>query len=544
MKKTICMILCLVMCVGLLAACGGKEVAEDTSKAKANVDQSTIGTTNTGSGSTIDSVATPPPADAEYYDELSMYIGDKVAIVDPLNPGSATSQAGIIYHMIYDTLVYFNIQNEYEPCLATEWSYNEDASVWTFKLRDDVTFHNGEKFTADDVIFTIESAHEAVGGGLYTCFNQVEEITANGDYEVTMKLAAPNFDFVYDASNISAVMLNREAYESGVENGSWVGTGPFILDSMIPNDSLTYVANENYWGTKALCKTFTMRYIAEETARNIMLENDEFTFCNIGNVYIPQYEADDRFVINSYVMNNCNLLAFNMRKTITGDKNFRLAVAYAVDVQAAIDIALGGYGVLHDTGALWGYTTAYKDSSIPAFSQDLEKAKEYLAKSCYNGEEIELCAGMAQTIKLAEVYMQQLTEIGINAKVHEFDGPSLTAATMYETNDLDIIVNSSMWSPLASSGKSYWTPGNRSDLACYENQEIVDLFAQAAATPDGPEREEMYHKIQQMTYEDLPYLPTHHMALYIAAQKGAGGNILFPTNNHDYGAAYRLKLAD
>jgi len=542
MKKTICMILCLVMCVGLLAACGGNKEQEDTSKGVENVDSSTIGNLNTGSGSTVDSVATPPPADAEYYDDLSMFIGDKVAIVDPLNPGSATSQVGIIYHMIFDTLIYFTIQNEYEPCLATEWSFNDDASEWTFKLRDDVDFHNGEHFTADDVIFTIESAHEAVGGGLYTCFNQVEEITANGDYEVTMKLSAPNFDFVYDCSNTSAVMVNRDAYESGTENPGWIGTGPFKLDSMIPNDSLSYVANEDYWGTKALCKTFTMRYIAEETARNIMLENDEFTFANIGNVYIPQYQADDRFVINSYVMNNCNFLGFNMRKPITSDINFRKAVAYAVDVQAAIDIALGGYGVKHDTGALWGYTTAYKDETIPEFQQDIEKAKEYLAQSSYNGEEVELCAGMAQTIKLAEVYMQQLQEIGINAKVHEFDGPSLTAATVYETNDLDIVVTSSMWTPLAASGKAYWTPGNRGNVAGYENQEIIDLFAQAAATPDGPERGEMYKKIQQLTYEDLPYFPTHHMALYIAAQKGAGGNILFPTNFHDYGAAYRLKL--
>ena len=169
MKKTICMVLALVLCLGIFAACGKTETSNDVKPNESgvqNVAQEEIGKVNTGSASTAESIATPPPKDAEYYDDLSMYIGDKVAVVDPLNPGSGTSQSGIIYHQIFDTLVYFTIDNKYVPCLATEWSMNDDASVWTLKLRDDVTFHNGEHFTSDDVIFTVESAHECVGGGI------------------------------------------------------------------------------------------------------------------------------------------------------------------------------------------------------------------------------------------------------------------------------------------------------------------------------------------------------------------------------------------
>jgi len=543
-KKTISLILCLIMCVALFAACGDKAANTKTDTNTSSANQADIGNTNTGSSTTADSVATPPPEDAEYYDELRLSIGDKIAVIDALTAGTGTSQTPIAFHLMYDTLVYQNIQNEYEPCLATEWSCNEDATVWNFKLRDDVTFHNGEHFTADDVIFTITSAHDVVGGPIYTRFNQVKEIVANGDYEVTMTLEAPNFDFVYDCSDVYGPMLNREAYESGVENGTWVGTGPYKLVELIPNDSLTFEANEDYWGTKPLAKKFVMRYIAEETARNIMLENDEFDFVGINGVYIPQYEADDRFVMNSYVMNNCNVLSFNFKKTVTADKNFRLAVCYGIDVQAAVDIALNGYGKVHDTGAVWGNTTAYKDETIPAYTQDVELAKEYLAKSCYNGEEIELWAGMAQTIKLATVYQQQLTELGINAKVHECDGPSLTAATMYENNECDIVVTSCPVTSLGSSVKPYFTPGNRGNVSLYENDEIVSLFEQAAGTADGPEREAMYKRIQQICYEDVVYMPTHHMAMYIAAQKGTGGGIYFPNNYHDYGTGYRLKLAE
>ena len=540
MKKSISMILALVICLCMFAGCGGKTESTPNNAAPV-VEQETVGQTNTGANSTADSIATPPPKDAEYYDELSMYIGDKVALVDPLNAGAQTSQTGIINHLIFDTLVYYTLDNNYEPCLATEWS-TDDAIHYNFKLRDDVYFHNGEHFTADDVLFTVESSHEVVGASIYVSYNQVESVEVVNDYEVNMTLVAPNYDFIYDVAAPGAPIVNREAYESGDEHAGWIGTGPFKLENVVPNDSLSFVINDDYWGEKALCKKFSMRYIAEETARNIMLENDEFTFVNITSVFIPQYENDDRFVINSYVMNNCNYIAFNMRKPITGDKNFRMAVACAIDRQAAVDIALGGYGKACDTGTFWGNNSMYKNTSIPLIEQDLDKAKEYLAQSCYNGEEIELCAGMAQTIKAAQVYQEQLKAIGINAVVHEFDGPSMTAATIYETNQCDIVIGSGAWSPLASSCKSFLTPGNNSNKACYDNPEVVALIEEAAATPDGPDREALYFKVQELVAEDMPYLGTFHMAMYIASQKGAGGALYFATNYHDYGQAYRLKL--
>ncbi len=548
MKKTLCLILCLAMCLTLFAACGSKTEApktdtpaSTTTEAPSTGGKADAGKVNTGGGTTAESKATPPPKEAEYYDDLSLYIGDKVAIIDPMDPGAGTSQSGIIDHMAYDTLVYYAIDGSYEPCLATEWSANEDATVWTYKLRDDVKFHNGEPFTADDVVFTVEKCKENPGNYLANAFNQVEKTETNGDYEITFYLKAGNFDFVYDTATPTTVMCNREAYESGDEHAGWIGTGPFKIVGMVPNDSISYEANEDYWGEKPLCKTFVMRYIAEEEVRNIMLENGEFTFCNVSGMKIAEFEKNPNIVINSYVMNNLNYVAFNMRKPLTSDINFRLACAYAMSPEEILDIALDGYGAIAETGAYWGYKTAYKDMSIPQFKQDLDKAKEYLDKSVYKGETVYLTAGMAHTIKAAQVVQAELQAIGINCEVKQLDGPSMTAATAYDVNDEDIVVGSGAWSPLGSSIKGFVTPGNNSNKACYENQEVVDLLAKAAATPDGPERQEMYYKIQQIMHDELPYYGTFHMALYIGAQKGAGGNILFPTNYHDYGLAYRLK---
>ena len=191
---------------------------------------------------------------------------------------------------------------------------------------------------------------------------------------------------------------------------------PIPLKSLFLTTAFAFLHLRTTGVRKPITKKFVLRNIAEETARLIMLENNEFTFCDIGSVYIPKYEKDPRFVINSYVMNNCNYISFNMKKPITGDKNFRMAVAYAIDREAILDIALDGYGKAVDNGTFWGNNSAYKDNDIPMIKQDLAKAKEYLAKSSYKGEKIALTAALPHTIKSAQVIMAQLQAIGINAE--------------------------------------------------------------------------------------------------------------------------------
>lgn len=524
MKKTVSIILSLVLCFGLFAGC--TKTPNPTS-----APQPTAGIVD----------QTPAPAGAEYYEELSMYIIDKVALIDPFNPGSQSSAAGLYGHMLYDTLVYYTNDNKYEPSLATEWT-SADSQTFNFKLREGVKFHNGETFTSDDVAFTIDSAKNAPGTYIYDRFNQVDTYEVVSDYEINITLKSANVDFIFDIASPVVGIVNREAYAADSEKGPWVGTGPFYMEKFVSSDSIHLAAFDDYWGEKPLTKKFVMRNIAEATARLIMLENDEFTFCDIDSVYIPQYQNDSRFVINSYVMDNCNFISFNMKKPITGDKNFRLAVAYAIDRQAMLDIALDGYGEVVDSGSFWGNNTAYKNRDLPLIEQDLEKAREYLENSGYNGETIKLTAAFPHTIKTSQVLMAQLDAIGIKCEVNSLDMPSYSAQTAYD-NDCDIIVSSGAWSPLASSCRSALTPGSNSNKPNYENPEVLELIEQAAATPDGDERQELYYKIQELVYEDMPYLGTFHMALYIGAQKGTGGVKYYPTNYHDYSGAYRIKEA-
>ena len=539
MKKTICLILALVLCIGLLAACGDKKTEDNNPP----VDPKPTEKVNTAGSSTEDFQATPPPAEAKYAETLTYMLDDKVALVDPFNAGSVCPQMGYPYHLIYDTLINYTLQGTYEPCLATEWEPNEDYTVFKFKLRDDVVFHNGEKFTSDDVKFTIERGwtDDALGAPVYDVASKIDHVDCPSDYELVITLKESNYDFFYDCTNIVKFPIcNREAVEADPTGwGPMIGTGPFVMKEFVSSESFTCTRNDDYFGEKPYTETMIFRYIAEETARYLMFDNDEADFVVINSAYIPEYMAKEGVTMTSNVVNNCGYVSMNCTKAPLDDVNLRLAIAYAINDEDIVELGFAGYSQTHDTGALWGWTSAYKDTSIAKRTQDLDKAQEYLAKSKYNNEKLQIAASMPHTKRIAAVVQAQLTAIGINCEVYECDGPTLTAQTMWGSNDLDMVVNSMMFSPLADSVRLAVTENN-SNKANWINEEAKELALQAAVTPDGPEREAMYHRIQELMYEEVPYITTTHNVLYTATHEGTGGVLYFASAYNDASMAYRI----
>ena len=546
MKKIICMTLALVLCIGLLVGCGAKEAAEEAGEDISTAVSQTgaeVGQLNTGGSSTMGSQATPPPEEAKFQDHLTVLIDDKVAIVNPFNSGSRTSQMGNVQHLCYDTLINWDLNGDYVPCLAKEWTANDDTTVWNFKLRDDVTFHNGEHFTADDVVFTWEFASQpdAAGTGIQTLANKMEYVKALGDYEVEIKLKVANPDFEYDMANIcNFVIVNREACEADPVNGPMIATGPYYISDFVTSESITYTRWDKYFGEeKSITETIVLRYVAEETARYIMLENEEADFGVINSVYIPQFANNPQFVMTSYCVNNCGYVALNCSRAPLDDINFRWACAYAIDRDEIVDVGFSGYSQKHMSSSIWGWTTAYRNPDIPDLSKDVEKAKEYLAKSSYSGQKLSIYASMPHTKKIAAVVMSELSAVGINCEVVEVDGPTLTMRTKWDSNDMDIIVNSAMFGPCAQD-VNYEILETDNNKAHWVNQEAIDLVTKTAKTPNGDERQEMYYRIQEIMFDEQAYLPTTHNALYTAGLAGTGGAKFFSNAYNDYSCAYRI----
>jgi len=537
MKKIICMILALVLCVGLLVGCGAKEETtttepvEEVNKMEAFEQKK--------EEEKKEEVPAEEAEEVEYAETFVRLSRDKIPMVNPYNVGGRCICMGEVYNNVYDTLITLTSSYEYLPGLATEWS-TEDFQHFNFKLRQGVKFHNGEEFTADDVVFNWELGKTVPGVSAYDRAKKIESIEVVNDYEINMTLYDTNFDWWYEMANpIGFVMCNREACEADIDNGPMIGTGPYKITEMVSSDHVSFERFDDYWGEKATTKYQVMRYIAEDTAKMIMVENGEADATPVSEVNIPKYESDDNYIVNYVFNSSCGYISFNCNRPITGDINFRMACAYCFNVQEFIDIALAGYGKAQPNCTLWGAGAAYYNYDIPAIEQNLELAKEYLAKSNYNGEKVELVATLGYLQAVAQVAMAQMQAIGINAYVTECDTPTLTTRSLWDNNDIDMLVMQQMFGPVANAINIAITENN-SNKAHWINDEVVDLVAKTTIEPDGEERQEHYYRIQEIMYEEMPYFPTYHVGIFDLERAGVGGVDLWPTGNNDFSNAYRV----
>ncbi len=539
--KIVSLVLALIFVVALFAGCGGK-TEQPSGQPGSNAPAA-----NTPASVTVNPEDTTAQTAGEhevtettvYADELTYASGDLV-VVNPLNPAFVASSATVVMPMLYDTLLTRVPDGTYGPRLATEWSHSDDFIDWTLKLRDDVTFHNGDKFTAKDIADTVELCVNAPGsiGGIQ--WSAVKEVEIVDDYNCIIHLNRPVIDWEDTMANPMLAIFNKRAYDEDNIQGILVGTGCWKAGDFKASSYFELDANEDYWGEKALAKKFIMKCVTEQTAQAIMFENGELDFAGVANQNLAKYEADPELEVDSYVMTNTQYIGFNMNSPICSDINFRRAVLYAIDRQDYNDITLQGYGHTWDTGSYWGSRTDYK-KDIPVIERDVEKAKEFLAQSSYvPGTPVKIIAAMSMTISNAQVLQQQLADVGITIDIFDTDNATLGATTTWGSTSYDMIANSGPWTKLASSCDMFFRTQSTGNKAQYSNPEMDELLAKAAMTPNGPEREALYYQVQDIAAEDIPYIGIFNMQMFVGRHANCGGVILWPDNYNDYSHAYKI----
>ena len=210
---------------------------------------------------------------------------DRLVIVNSLvlqqldTQNNSTAINSHSYRMTHNTLVDVDpVTGEIIPELATEWSISPDGLVYTFKLRQDVNFQNGEHFTAADVKYTMDRA--VTMAAMKAKAGDIGETRVVDDYTVEIVLSKNNVEFLENLTSGNLSIINQKAVESG--NGDWgfaVGTGPYVLKEWVPDDYSLYEINENYWGEKPYMKEVKYQKMAEASARVIALQTGEADIC-------------------------------------------------------------------------------------------------------------------------------------------------------------------------------------------------------------------------------------------------------------------------
>ncbi|MFD2210148.1 ABC transporter substrate-binding protein [Virgibacillus halophilus] len=472
-----------------------------------------------------------------------------------LDPSKVTDGESLnVTIQIYDTLVKYKQEDtEVQPSLATEWNVSDDGKKWTFKLRDDVKFHDGNDFTAEDVVYNFErwatSADFIYYGYMFGATEDnlkgiIDKVEATDKYEVTFTLSEPNAPFLYTLAMSPFGIASPKAIEKYGDDyfKNPVGTGPFVFEEWVPDDKITLKKNGDYFGDVAKLDQVVFKTIPDNGARFMELQAGTIDLMNGLNPQdIQTVEGDDNLQIIRRPSMNVAYMAMNTDKDgPMAEKKVRQAINMAVDKKQLITLFEGvGKAAKNPLPpSLWGYNDDVKD-----YDFDPDKAKALLAEAGYpDGFDVKLNIFsnprdyMPQPKVTAQAIQEMLKKVNINVKIVESDWDTHLELTEHGKHDMAFLgwtgdngdPDNFMYVLLDKDNAKMGSAGN---IAFYKNDEVHDLFKKAQVEMDQDKRTDYYMKAQEIIHDDAPWLPIAHTTPPLAANKNVSNYQPHPTGS-------------
>ncbi|MBY6057537.1 ABC transporter substrate-binding protein [Leisingera daeponensis] len=337
-----------------------------------------------------------------------------------LDPTSAAAQAidSVVYSNVFEGLTRFMGDGSVVPGLAESWEISEDGTVYTFKLREGVTFHDGSAMDAEDVKFSLDRARaEDSTNAQKALFEGITAVDAVDPQTVRITLEAPDGSLLFNLAWGDAVIVAPESIDNIKTNP--VGTGAYIFQEWVQGDRITLARNPDYWGEQPALASATFKFISDPTAAfAAMMAEDIDAFDNFpAPENLPQFDADPRFQVLVGSTEGETILSTNNKQPPFDDIRVRQAVAHAIDRQAIIDGAMFGYGTPIGTHFA-PHHPAYKDLTGMS-AHDPEQARALLAEAGFpDGFETTLhLPPPSYARRGGEIVAAQLAATGIKAEI-------------------------------------------------------------------------------------------------------------------------------
>lgn len=452
------------------------------------------------------SLGNPNPAPTpEGKNDLIFALDSEPASLDPY---MHTKQQGFtVGTLIFETLIKSDGNGGYLPWLATEWE-QVDETTFIFKLRDDVTFHNGSKLTAEDAAYSLALGSQSSFSA--TIFGSIdpENTKAIDEYTLELKLTTPYAPLLDALASFRGAILCKEAREemgADAYGRAPVGTGPMQFKEWVSGDRIEMEAYEGYWGEKPPFVKATGRIIVEASSRSIELETGgvdiamEVSFSDWSRID----ESPDTVLISGESQTMTFLLMNNSLEPFD-DINFRKALAHAINMDALVNVAYQGKAKAANSfyiPSLLGYM------QVGPYEYNLELAKEYLTAAGFpNGTTITYYTQETQVnMAIAEVVENMWSQIGVKCDIQMID-----LATMTEMNNAGQITVASMGPAVAiadpDAALMIW-PTYRTISIRHHDEYVQELLDRGRSTYVDSERIAAYQELQDYLFEKCYSLP-------------------------------------
>lgn len=506
---------------GLLAACGGDDDDDDTPAATATTGSGAgAATATTGGGEATattgggaEATATTGgggEATAVPTTELGAPGGELIYGLssDPPNmdPHIATGAASETVKMqIYCGLLRFWIGGEIQPELAEQYEISADGLTYTFTLREGVLWHDGSAFTGADVVASMARIQdEATGASFRAQLSAVTGVTDSGDGVVTMTLSKTSAPLLTYLAHTNTTILQKAFLESGGDpNTTSIGTGPFKLDSREAGVRITLVKNPDYFlEGLPLLDTLTIIPYADENTRMAAMRGGEIHMAD----YVPWKDMDAFETDTNYNLYTGDAAAFmtvlyNTTQPPFDNPAVRVALNYAVDRQAVIDIVFFGRGSQITGGLIAPDNWAHNAALDGTFTYDPDKAVALLQEAGVDPSTLSLSLLSTSQYLMhqgaGEVVQANLRDIGIDCELELYDWP--TTVDKGNKGEFQFRIH--------GLGMGYGDPdfmyeffhsGNQvyTDILGFSDEEIDTLLDQGRAELDQAKRVEIYTPLQ------------------------------------------------
>jgi peptide/nickel transport system substrate-binding protein len=504
----------------VLAACGGDDDATGSPEAPPDATEPAAVTTDAAddAGDAGDAATTDAPAattdGVTEGGELVIALATQPAAIDPINAPSVVE--GNVAAQMFDSLIWINDDGEIEPALAESWTVSDDGTVYTFTLRQGVTFHDGETFDAEAVKFTWEAGKNPENA-YFDQFELASDVRVVDQYTVEIEAPEPNALFLVQVGQWP--MLPPEYYtEVGLAGFATapVGTGPFKLVEWVQGDRIVMERFDDYWREGyPLLDRVVFRPITESSTRAAAIRTGDVDIVNrLSPTDAISLDGAAGVDLLEYSNNRVYYIAFNNLTSGVGQPTenvlVRQAMNYAVDKQGIIDALFEGKGAV-PTALLVSGDAGYDDAVEP-YAYDPDKAKELLTEAGFgDGFSIGMaCPSDAYTnfSEVCEAVAAQLGEVGIDAQLDVMESGSFW--DLEATKQLPPLFGDS-WSANSNEASAYdrlfgALGGENASYSSWSDPVIDDLLDQVLTTLDDDARTQVFTDIQMQLHEDPPFI--------------------------------------
>jgi peptide/nickel transport system substrate-binding protein len=408
---------------------------------------------------------------------------------------------------IYDTLVEPDMQGNIIPALASSWQISEDSLTWTFTLRRDVTFHNGDKLTSGDVKATLERVRDkATASPKAVDFAAIKSVEAPDDYTVVLRLSAPAVPLLATLASGWGAILPGSLIQAGHDFASKpVGTGPFVFKEWVRDNKIVLAKNRSYW-MKGLPRLDGVEFdiIPERAVQVQGLISGQIDATEMVDVEdLPVLEASPKVKVEKMMTSLILVMGINCSRPPLDDLRVRQAINMAIDKQKVLDVAYGG-GV--PIATFMNYGNAFYKDFTGLYPYDPGKARSLLAQAGVGKDtvlQMLVPSNYPMHVKAAELYQQMLEQVGLNVKLQLIDWSAwLSDVYTAAKYDLTVIGHTGKLDPDGTLA-GY---GTEKRYVRWVNPTAAGLIKSAAVTPNVAARKKLYDQALEIMAKEVPFM--------------------------------------